>query len=227
MAYHRKLGLDVRIARIFNTYGPGMSPTDGRRDHALHCECFEGPGSVDLRDRRDQTRSFCYIDDEIKGLLALLDSDHVGPVNIGGTTEITIRDLAEMVSEVTGSSSPLVYEPLPTDDPPSAKARYEIGSSSLSGWETQRRSSLRACVHHGIHARGVVNVKPKECHRQSEMPAPEWAVWADSENSGGWTSDSSPLSRPGPQPRSRLFRQHRRVRHVRHVAPSPLLCKRI
>ena len=133
MAYHRKLGLDVRIARIFNTYGPGMSPTDGRvithfivsalRDQALR---IYGTGS--------QTRSFCYIDDEIQGLLALLDSDYVGPVNIGGTTEVTIRDLAEMVLEITGSSSPLVYEPLPTDDPLQRKPEVDL-AAALFGWK--------------------------------------------------------------------------------------------
>lgn len=116
MAYHRHHAVDVRIARIFNTYGPNMRPDDGRavsnflmqalRDEPL---TIYGDGS--------QTRSFCYVDDEIRGFLALLDSAITGPVNIGNPAEFTIRQLADMVVDVTGSSSPIAHRPLPVDDP--------------------------------------------------------------------------------------------------------------
>src|SRR5918992_1241194 len=116
MAYHRRHDLDVRIVRIFNTYGPRMRPRDGRVVSNFLVQALRGEPLTIYGDG-NQTRSFCYVDDEVRGFLALLDSDLVGPVNIGNPGEFTIRELADLVLEVTGSSSELVFEPLPVDDP--------------------------------------------------------------------------------------------------------------
>ncbi|HEY3844756.1 MAG TPA: UDP-glucuronic acid decarboxylase family protein [Acidimicrobiales bacterium] len=116
MAMHRHHGVNVGIARIFNTYGPRLSPGDGRVvsnfiDQARRGEplTIYGDGS--------QTRSFCYVDDEIAGLVALLDSTLTGPVNIGNPDERTMLELADLVREVAGSTSTVVHRPLPVDDP--------------------------------------------------------------------------------------------------------------
>ena len=116
MAYHRQHGVDVRIVRIFNVYGPRMRPDDGRVVSNFIVQALSGKPLTIYGDG-GQTRSFCYVDDEIRGFLALLDSDYVGPVNIGNPDEFTVAQLALLVLEVTGSASPMVYEPLPVDDP--------------------------------------------------------------------------------------------------------------
>ncbi|MCU1454946.1 MAG: UDP-glucuronate decarboxylase [Acidimicrobiales bacterium] len=135
MAYHRYHGLDVRIVRIFNTYGPRMRPADGRVVSNFIVQALEGKPLTIYGDG-SQSRSFCYIDDEVRGLLALLDSDHVGPVNIGNTNEFTMRELADVVLEVTGSRSSLITEPLPVDDPTQRKPDITLARSVL-GWEPQ------------------------------------------------------------------------------------------
>ena len=135
MAYHRFHGVDVRIVRIFNTYGPRMRPDDGRAVSNFLVQALAGKPITIYGDGR-QTRSFCYVDDEVRGFLALLDSDHVGPINIGNPHEYTIRQLAESVLEVTGSSSELTFEPLPTDDP--VQRRPDIGlARAVLGWEPE------------------------------------------------------------------------------------------
>ena len=135
MAYHRHHGVDVRIVRIFNTYGPRMRPDDGRVVSNFLVQALPGKPLTVYGDG-SQTRSFCYVDDEVRGLLALLDSDYVGPVNIGNPTEFTVLELAEMVLDVTGSSSELRFEPLPVDDP--AQRRPDITlARSLLGWEPE------------------------------------------------------------------------------------------
>jgi dTDP-glucose 4,6-dehydratase len=117
MAYHRHHGLDVRIVRIFNTYGPFMRPDDGRSVSNFLTQALEGKPITVFGDG-SQTRSFTYVDDEIRGFLALLDSDVTTPVNIGNPdTEQTILQLAQLAIEVTGSTSEIVFEPLPVDDP--------------------------------------------------------------------------------------------------------------
>ena len=133
MAYHRHHGVEVRIVRIFNTYGPRMRPNDGRvvsnfLTQALHDKpiTIYGDGT--------QTRSFCYVDDEIRGFLTLLDSDETGPINIGNPNEFTVRELAELVLEVTGSSSEIVHEDLPVDDPTQRKPDITLARTRL-GWE--------------------------------------------------------------------------------------------
>jgi nucleoside-diphosphate-sugar epimerase len=116
MAMHRTHGVDVGIARIFNTYGPRLSPGDGRVVSNFIVQALRGDPLTVYGDG-SQTRSLCFVDDEIAGLVALLDSSLVGPVNIGNPDERTMLELAHFVLEVTGSASGIVFEPLPTDDP--------------------------------------------------------------------------------------------------------------
>jgi dTDP-glucose 4,6-dehydratase len=132
MAYHRHHGIDVRIVRIFNTYGPRMRPRDGRVVSNLIVQALAGEPLTIYGDG-SQTRSFCYVDDEVRGFLNLLDSDTVGPVNIGNPHEFTVTDLAKVVLSVTGSSSEIVYHPLPVDDPAQRKPDISLATRAL-GW---------------------------------------------------------------------------------------------
>jgi dTDP-glucose 4,6-dehydratase len=133
MAYHRFHGVDVRIARIFNTFGPRLRPADGRVVSNFLVQALAGKPLTIYGDG-SQSRSFCYVDDEVDGILALLSSEHVGPVNIGNPDEFTVAELAELVLEVTGSSSEVVHEPLPVDDP--VRRRPDITlARQLLGWE--------------------------------------------------------------------------------------------
>ena len=133
MAYHRYHGLDVRIVRIFNSYGPRMRAHDGRVVSNFLVQALQGKPLTMFGDG-GQTRSFCYVDDEVRGILALLDGDIAGPVNIGNPGEFTIRQLAEMVLEVTGSDSDVVFEPLPVDDPTQRRPDITLARERL-GWE--------------------------------------------------------------------------------------------
>src|SRR5437870_187067 len=133
MAYHRYHAVDVRIVRIFNTFGPGMRPSDGRVVSNFLVQALDGRPLTVYGDGT-QTRSFCYVDDEVRGIVALLDSDHVGPVNIGNPNEFTVLELAQKVLAVTGSSSEIVYEPLPVDDPTQRQPDISLARSIL-GWE--------------------------------------------------------------------------------------------
>ncbi|HEV2069222.1 MAG TPA: UDP-glucuronic acid decarboxylase family protein [Acidimicrobiales bacterium] len=133
MAYHRTHGVEVRIARIFNTFGPRLRPGDGRVVSNFLVQALRGEPLTIYGDG-SQTRSFCYVDDEIRGLLALLDAEEAGPVNIGNPEEHTVRELAEIILEVTGSSSPLVLEPLPVDDPTQRRPDITL-ARRLLGWE--------------------------------------------------------------------------------------------
>jgi dTDP-glucose 4,6-dehydratase len=135
MAYHRHHGVDVGIVRIFNTYGPRMRADDGRAVSNFLVQALAGKPLTVYGDGT-QTRSFCYVDDEVRGILALLDSQHVGPVNIGNPDEHTVRQLAETVLAVTGSLSELVFERLPVDDP--SRRRPDISlARRLLGWEPE------------------------------------------------------------------------------------------
>lgn len=133
MAYHRQHGVDVRIVRIFNTYGPAMRPDDGRAVSNFLVQALQGQ-PITVYGDGSQTRSFTYVDDEIRGFLALLDSDITTPVNIGNDTEFTIKELAELVLEVTGSDVPIVYQPLPQDDPTQRRPDLTVARTKL-GWE--------------------------------------------------------------------------------------------
>jgi dTDP-glucose 4,6-dehydratase len=116
MAFHREFGLDTRIVRIFNTYGPRLAPGDGRVVSNFLTQAMRGEPLTVYGDGL-QTRSFCYVDDEIRGILALLDADFSEPVNIGNPNEITVLELAQVVCAVTGADVPIVHEEIPVDDP--------------------------------------------------------------------------------------------------------------
>ena len=133
MAMNRTHGVDVGIARIFNTYGPRLSPGDGRVVSNFIVQALRGEDLTVYGDGT-QTRSLCFVDDEIGGLLALLDSSLIGPVNIGNPDERSVQDLAEFVLDITGSSSGITYEPLPTDDPTRRCPDITLARAAL-GWE--------------------------------------------------------------------------------------------
>jgi len=135
MAYHRQHGVDVRIVRIFNTYGPRMRPDDGRVVSDFIVQALTGKPLTVYGDG-SQTRSFCYASDEVRGFLALLDSDYVGPVNIGTPDEVTVLELAKLVVEITGSPSEVSFEPLPQDDPVQRRPDINLATSVL-GWRPE------------------------------------------------------------------------------------------
>jgi dTDP-glucose 4,6-dehydratase len=133
MAYHRHHGMDVRIARIFNTFGPAMRPHDGRVVSNFIRQALTGE-AITLYGDGSQTRSFCYVSDEVEGLYRLFRSDVQGPVNVGNPEERSVRELAQRILALTGSSSRLVHEPLPEDDP--KVRRPDITRArELLGWE--------------------------------------------------------------------------------------------
>ena len=133
MAFHRKCHLDVRISRTFNTYGPRLRAGDGRVVSNFLVAALDGKPLTVYGDG-SQTRSFCYVDDQVRGLIGLLDSDYVGPVNIGNPEELTILELAHAVLRVTGSDSDIVVEPLPVDDPVRRRPDISLAREVL-GWE--------------------------------------------------------------------------------------------
>jgi dTDP-glucose 4,6-dehydratase len=133
MAYHRHHGLDVRIVRIFNVYGPRMRPLDGRVVSNFITQALVGK-PITVYGDGSQSRSFCYVEDEIRGFLALLDSGVTGPINIGNPDEFTMLELADIVLELTNSSSQVIFEPLPVDDPTQRKPDLTLARSKL-GWE--------------------------------------------------------------------------------------------
>ncbi len=132
MAYHREYGLDVRIARIFNTYGPRMQPDDGRVITNFVYQALAGE-PITIYGDGSQTRSFCFVDDEIRGFLALLDGEHTGPINIGNDRDFTMLELAALVIELTHSSSEIVQRPLPVDDPKVRRPDLTL-AGELLGW---------------------------------------------------------------------------------------------
>jgi dTDP-glucose 4,6-dehydratase len=143
MAWHRTHGTNVGIVRIFNTYGPRLRPGDGRVVSNFLTQAIDGRPLTVYGDGT-QTRSLCYVEDEVAGILALLDSDVTGPVNIGNPDEHTMLDLARIVLEVTGSSSEIVHAPLPVDDPTRRRPDITRARRQL-GWEptVELRDGLR------------------------------------------------------------------------------------
>jgi dTDP-glucose 4,6-dehydratase len=135
MAYHRSRGVNTHLVRIFNTYGPRLHPSDGRVISNFLMQALRGEPLTVYGDG-SQTRSFCYVDDLIEGILRLSRSQEHFPVNIGNPNEFTILECAQAVIEATGSKSELRYEPLPEDDP--ARRRPDITKArTLLGWEPQ------------------------------------------------------------------------------------------
>lgn len=135
MAYHRYHGVETRIVRIFNTYGPRMRLDDGRVLPAFMGQALRGE-PLTVFGKGDQTRSFCYVDDLIEGIYRLLHSDYTDPVNIGNPSEITILDFAKEILSLTDSKSEISYKPLPQDDPKIRRPNIERAREVL-GWEPQ------------------------------------------------------------------------------------------
>jgi len=133
--YHRQNDVDIKVIRIFNTYGPRMHPNDGRVVSNFIMQALQGKDITIYGDGK-QTRSFCYVDDLIDGMIRMMNSrtDFTGPVNLGNTTEFTMLELAEKVIRLTHSKSKIVFEPLPQDDPKQRKPDIKLARRKL-GWE--------------------------------------------------------------------------------------------
>jgi dTDP-glucose 4,6-dehydratase len=146
MAYHRYHGVDTRIVRIFNSFGPRMRPGDGRVVSNFIVQALRGD-PLTLYGDGSQTRSFCYVDDEVEGIYRLFYSSRVEPTNIGNPNEFTIRELAEMVLEETGSDSSIECLPLPADDPKVRKPDITVAQEVL-GWapRVELREGLRRTI---------------------------------------------------------------------------------
>jgi UDP-glucuronate decarboxylase len=146
--YHRQHRLEIKVVRIFNTYGPNMHPDDGRVVSNFILQALRGE-DITLYGDGGQTRSFCYVDDLVAGLMKMMDTPAsvTGPVNMGNPNELTIRELAETIVSLTGSPSKLVFRPLPQDDP--KRRRPDIGAARLLlGWEptTAVTDGLKATI---------------------------------------------------------------------------------
>jgi dTDP-glucose 4,6-dehydratase len=146
MAYHRAHGVDTRIVRIFNTYGPHMRPGDGRVVSNFIVQALRGD-PITIYGNGSQTRSFCYVDDLMDGIYRLFQSDYVEPVNIGNPNEFTIRELADAVLDETGSASRIETLPLPEDDPKVRQPDISLARKVL-GWEpkVELREGLRRTI---------------------------------------------------------------------------------
>ncbi len=158
MAYHRVHGVDVRIVRIFNTYGERMRPNDGRVVNTFVVQALRGE-PLTLHGDGSQTRSFCHVNDEVRGLMALLDSDYNLPVNVGNPGEFTMRELAELVIELTGSSSDIISVALPPErdgDPLQRKPDITL-AKNLLGWEPSisLREGLQRMIKHFVEVEGI------------------------------------------------------------------------
>jgi UDP-glucuronate decarboxylase len=146
--YHRQHRLDIRVARIFNTYGPRMHPNDGRVVSNFVVQALRGQ-PITIFGEGVQTRSFCYVDDLVRAIVAFMHTEEAfpGPLNLGNPNEVTVRALAETVIRLTNSSSTLVHKPLPSDDP--ERRRPDIGlARERLGWAptTQLEDGLRKVI---------------------------------------------------------------------------------
>ena len=158
MAYHRVHGVEVRIVRIFNTYGERMRPNDGRVVSTFVVQALRGE-PLTLHGDGSQTRSFCHVNDEVRGLMALLDSDYNLPVNVGNPGEFTMRELAELVVELAGSKSEIIAVPLPPEregDPLQRKPDITL-AKNLLGWEPTilLRDGLQRMIKHFVEVEGI------------------------------------------------------------------------
>jgi UDP-glucuronate decarboxylase len=148
MDYRRMHRLNIRVVRIFNTYGPGMHPFDGRVVSNFICQALAGK-DITIYGEGGQSRSFCYRDDLIEGVIRMMNApdDFVGPVNLGNPNEFTIKELADLVLEMTGSRSKLVHRPLPADDPTQRQPDITLARNRL-GWEPtiQLRDGLKRTI---------------------------------------------------------------------------------
>lgn len=145
--YHRQHGLEIRVMRIFNTYGPRMSATDGRVVSNFILQALRGE-EISIYGKGEQTRSFCYVDDLLNGMISLMNHEtFTGPVNIGNPHEFTILELAENIIRLTNSKSKLTFHPLPQDDPQRRKPNIEMAKATLN-WEpkTPLSQGLQATI---------------------------------------------------------------------------------
>jgi UDP-glucuronate decarboxylase len=135
--YHRQMDVSIKVMRIFNTYGPRMHPNDGRVVSNFIVQALQGK-PISLYGDGPQTRSFCYVDDLIEGAVRLMRTpkEVLGPINVGNPNEFTIRELAEIVIELTGSRSSLTFHPLPQDDPKHRRPDISLARETLN-WEPQ------------------------------------------------------------------------------------------
>ncbi len=132
--YHRQTGVDIRVIRIFNTYGPRMNPSDGRVVSNFIVQALRGE-DITIYGDGTQTRSFCYVDDLIDGMVRMMETENfTGPVNIGNPGEFTMLELAEKVIRLTGSTSRIIHEPLPSDDPAQRQPVIDLAKDKL-GWQ--------------------------------------------------------------------------------------------
>jgi UDP-glucuronate decarboxylase len=161
--YRRQHNLGIKVARIFNTYGPRMHPNDGRVVSNFIMQALRGE-PITLYGDGSQTRSFCYVDDLVEGLIRLMDTSHdvTGPINLGNPSEITIKTLAETVVEMTGSKSRIEYRPLPTDDPKQRQPDITRAQNQLD-WRplTPLRTGLKKTIDYfdTMLSDGVVQLK--------------------------------------------------------------------
>ncbi|CAO1661631.1 UDP-glucuronate decarboxylase [Halomonas sp. NYA30] len=146
--YYRQHGLDIKVARIFNTYGPNMHPSDGRVVSNFIVQALSGE-DITIYGDGSQTRSFCYVDDLIEGFLRLMDTEKgfAGPINLGNPCEFTMLELAKQVINITGSQSEIVFHPLPDDDPKQRQPNIQMAKDKL-GWEpkVQLREGLTSTI---------------------------------------------------------------------------------
>jgi UDP-glucuronate decarboxylase len=151
--YHRQHRLEIKVMRIFNTYGPRMHPNDGRVVSNFIMQALRNE-DITIYGEGTQTRSFCYVDDLISGMVAFMDSEagFTGPVNIGNPTEFTMLELAEMVLKLTASKSKVVFKPLPMDDPRQRQPNIEMAKSKL-GWKpyVTLEDGLKETIHYFRH----------------------------------------------------------------------------
>jgi dTDP-glucose 4,6-dehydratase len=158
MAYHRVHGVDVRIVRIFNTYGERMRPNDGRVVNTFVVQALRGE-PLTLHGDGSQTRSFCHVTDEVRGLMALLDTKYNMPVNVGNPGEFTMRELAELVIELTGSSSDIISVALPPErdgDPLQRKPDITLATEILDWTPTiSLRDGLQRMIDHFVEVEGI------------------------------------------------------------------------
>lgn len=149
MDYHIQNNVKIKIIRIFNTYGPGMNPNDGRVVSNFIVQALTGK-DITIFGNGEQTRSFQYVDDLVEGMTRMMQTgdDFWGPVNIGNPNEFTMLELAENIIDLTGSSSKLVFQPLPQDDPKQRKPDISLAKEKLNGWEpkTQLRAGLSKTI---------------------------------------------------------------------------------
>ncbi len=161
MAYHTYHGVDTRIIRIFNTYGPRMRPRDGRVVSNFIVQALNGE-PITLYGDGSQTRSFCYVDDEIDGIYKLFMHGDSTPTNIGNPVEYTVKQLAEIVVELTGTKSEIVHQPLPVDDPKVRQPDISKARATL-GWEPQVdvREGVRRTIEYFCTLMGSARMSPR------------------------------------------------------------------